>query len=198
VTVSRPSQGHHPHPVLSGKDTTTIMATTITRAGGSLCPVAQHGGHRESHLPQGCRCLTDAAPTHQFIQSLAAIGWPLRTQGRLLGCHSGDLVGKILRQATVTRHTARRVAHLWDRLWTVPGPSPRTVTTAARRGWDAPDPEVVARLVADIDCPHTSLDRDQAARVLARRGLSVNGIALRLHMALNTARSIVADSPIAA
>lgn len=162
------------------------------------CPAARHGGHGKPHLPQGCRCLTDAAPTHQFIQSLAALGWPLGTQSRMLGCDRGDLVGKILRQPTVTRHTARRVAVLWDRLWRMPGPSPRTVTTAARLGWDAPDPVVVARLVKGIDCVHTSLDRDQAARVLARRGLSVNAIALHLHMAARTARSIVADSPIAA
>jgi hypothetical protein len=119
------------------------------------CPAARHGGHRHPHLPHGCRCLVDAAATHQFIQSLAAIGWPLRTQGRLLGWDSGDMLGQILRRDTVTRHSARRVAVLFDRLWTVPGPSPRTVTTATRLGWDAPDPVVVARLVAGIELsPH--------------------------------------------
>jgi hypothetical protein len=168
------------------------------RSGTAHCPAARYGGHHQPHLPQGCRCLIDAAGTHQFIQSLAAIGWPLGTQGQLLGWGSGDLVGKILRQATVTRQTARRVAALWDRLWTVPGPSPRTVATATRLGWDAPDPVVVARLVAGIDCAHTALDREQAARVLARRGLSVNAIGERLHMAARTARAIVADNPIAA
>jgi hypothetical protein len=155
------------------------------------CPAARYGGHRQPHLPQGCRCLIAAAPTHQFIQSLAAIGWPLSTQGRLLGWHNTEMLGRILRQPSVTRYMARRVAQLWEQLWAVPGPSPRTVTAAARLGWDAPDPVVVARLVAGIECPHTALDRHQAARVLAGRGLSMTGIAGRLRMNVRTARSIV-------
>jgi hypothetical protein len=176
----------------------THAPRTLRRTGATRCPAARRGGHCRPHLPGGCRCQVDAAATHQIIRSLAAIGWPLGTQGRLLGWDSGDLVGRLLRQGTVTRHTARRVADLWDRLWNVPGPSPRTVATAARLGWDAPDPVVVARLAAGITCAHSSLDRDQAARVLALRGWSVKRIARHLHMAVGTARSVLARSQIAA
>jgi hypothetical protein len=162
------------------------------------CPAAGHGGHHLPHTPTGCRCQITAAPTQQFVRSLATIGWPLGTQGRLIGWSSGHLVGQILRQDTVTRRTALRVAALYTRLWDVPGPSPRTVATAARLGWDAPDPVVVARLVAGITCPHTHLDRNQAVRVLAGRGLGIHGIARRLRMASGMAGSIVAHSAVAA
>lgn len=158
------------------------------------CPAAQHGGHRLPHLPGGCRCLVDAAPTHRFIQALATIGWSLTEQGRLLGDRHGRQCSRILTQDTIERATARRVAHLYARLWDVPGPSPRAVALAARRGWMAADRVVVARLVAGIPCPHTAADWHQAARVLAGRGLPVTAIAARLHHSHQSVRAATATA----
>jgi hypothetical protein len=150
------------------------------------CP----GQHGQPHLAGGCRCLIDATPTHQFIRSLAAIGWPLREQGRLLGQRYGRNF-RVLTRQRIERGTALRVGWLYTRLWDVPGPSPRAVATAARLGWRAPDPVVVARLVAGIDCPHTTADRDQAVRVLTARGQhTVTAIANRLRMSPHTVRAI--------
>lgn len=151
------------------------------------CP----GQYGRPHWPDGCRCLVDAAPTHGVVRSLAAVGWPLQEQGRLTGQRHGRDFFRIMSRDRIERGTALRVGWLYARLWDVPGPSPRTVTMAARLGWTAPDPVVVARLVAGIDCPHTKTDRDQAIRVLLAAGrLPVTTIAGRLHTADRTVRAI--------
>jgi hypothetical protein len=158
-------------------------------------PTPNHAGcpgqYGRPHWPGGCRCLVDATPTHAFVRALAAIGWPLEQQGRLIGQRHGRDFFRILTRHRIERGTALRVGWLYARLWDVPGPSPRAVTMAARLGWTAPDPVVVARLVADIDCPHTKTDRDQAIRVLLAAGrLPVTTIAGRLHAADRTVRGI--------
>lgn len=158
--------------------------TAVARSG---CP-GQHGGQ---HWPGGCRCLVDATPTHSFVRSLAAVGWPLQHQGRLIGQRHGHDFFRILSRNRIERGTALRVGQLYARLWDVPGPSPRTVTMAARLGWTAPDPVVVVRLAAGIDCPHTRTDRDQAVRVLLAAGrLPVTAVATRLRTSPHTVRAI--------
>lgn len=158
--------------------------TTMARPG---CP-GQDGGQ---HWPDGCRCLVAAAPTHGFVRSLAATGWSLQHQGRLTGQRHGHDFVRVLSRDRIERATALRVGQLYARLWDLPGPSPRTVTMAARLGWTAPDPVVVARLAAGIDCPHTRTDRDQAVRVLLAAGrLPVTAIATRLRMSPHTVRAI--------
>jgi hypothetical protein len=157
--------------------------TTPTHPG---CP-GQYGGQ---HRPGGCRCLVDAAPTHDLIRSLTAIGWPLREQGQLLGKRYGRNF-RVLGRDRIERRTAVQVGWLYARLWDVPGPSTRAVATAARLGWTAPDPVVVARLAAGIDCPHTRTDRDQAVRVLLAAGrLTPAAIGARLRMSPRTVRAI--------
>src|SRR6266702_7270930 len=107
---------------------TAALACTLRRS----CP----GTRGEPHWPGGCRCLINAAPTHTLIRSLAAIGWPLQEQGRLLGKRYGRNFRSLTRDR-IERGTAVRVGWLYARLWDVPGPSPRAVATAARLGWTA-------------------------------------------------------------
>lgn len=169
------------------------MPTMIVSRRPGSCPAARQGRHRGPHLAAGCRCQVPSAPTHQFIRALVAVGWPLGEQSRLAGINPGA-ASAILQRRAVERATALRFARLYARLWDVPGPSPRVITTAARLGWQAPDPVVVARLVAGIDTPHATVDRDQAARVLTARGTTVNAIAVRLGMRPRTVARITATS----
>jgi hypothetical protein len=155
------------------------MSTTLHQR-HRVCPAAQRGTRHLPHLPEGCRCPVNAKPTHHFMKSLAVNGWPLRMQGRLLGASAGTEFRRILGHDLVERATALRVARLWDRLWDVPGPCPRTVAWAARCGWEAPDPVVVARLIAGTGCPATRAERDQAIRVMAAQGRSATAIVTRL------------------
>jgi hypothetical protein len=156
------------------------------------CPVA--AGQGRLHRP-GCRCLLDADPTHQFVRSLAVIGWPLVEQGRRIGQRHGRDFHRILGQARVERGTAVRVACLYEHLWDMPGPSPRTTALAAGRGWDAPDPVTVARLLTDRDCPHRRIDRDQAVRVLLRRGATETAITKQLRVGIGKIRALAATTP---
>lgn len=157
------------------------------------CPGASGSG---PHLTGGCRCLVNAAPTHALIRSLVAIGWSPVRQAELAGYRTGSRhVHFVLTRPRIQRVTALRLAELHTRLWDIPGSSVRSVTHAARHGWSAPDPVTVARLVAGIDCDHTTADRDQAVRVLASRpGNTPSAIAERLHMAYRTVRAILAES----
>jgi hypothetical protein len=143
----------------------------------STCPAAAGTGqlHRLD-----CRCQVDATPTHEIIHALTAAGWPLQTQGRWLGCRHGRNINRLLGHTTVARATAVRAARMWEQWWDVPGPSARAIAYATRRGWDAPDPVIVARLAAGRRCPRTRLDRDQAVRVLLRRGATPTTISTRL------------------
>lgn len=157
-----------------------------------VCPAARFGGGPD-HLPGGCRCLVDAAPTHQFMRSLAALGWSFADQARLADAPRSAEFSRILSRYRVERGTALRVARLYDRLWDVPGPSLRTVRWAARCGWEAPDRVVVARLVAGIRCPHTKVDWEQAVRILAAKGLTTNAIALRVGSSQRRVRKATTD-----
>lgn len=168
------------------------ITTLVSRRPGA-CPAARRGRHRGPHLPTGCRCLVTAAPTHQFLRALCAVGWPLGEQSRLVGA-SPAAASAILARPLIERATALRYARLYTRLWDVPGPSLRVITTAARLGWQAPDPVVVARLVAGTDTPHTPVDREQAVRVLAARGATTNAIAVRLGIRARTAARILATA----
>lgn len=150
------------------------------------CP----GARGRMHPPDGCRCLVDAAPTRHLVTQMIAVGWPLDEQGRRLGLRHGRNFAAVLRRTRIERATALAVAALHERLWDIPGPSPRTVTTAIRRGYTAPDPVTVARLVDGRRCAYTTADRDQAIRVLAARGLSANAIATRLHAAHRDVRAV--------
>jgi hypothetical protein len=163
------------------------MSTTVQRRGRRG---GQPGGHDHTDPAHSLPGLVDAAPTHQFVHALAAIGWSLKEQGRRLGLVDGATFRRILGQARVQRATAVRVAALYARLWDVPGPCPRTVAWAARQGWEAADPVVVSRLVAGTTCPHTTADRDQAMRVLAAHGRSVYGIASQFATSHHTVRAI--------
>lgn len=161
-----------------------------------VIPAHDHPGE-DDPLPRRGH-LVDATPTHQFIRALAVIGWSLKEQGRQLGSVDGAKFRRILSQDRVERSTAVRVARLYARLWDVPGPCPHTIAWAARQGWEAADPIVVARLVAGRPCPHTRADRDQAVRVLAARGRSTTTIASRLRVAHRTVHTITSNLWLAA
>lgn len=166
-----------------------VMSTaTVDRTG--LWPA----GHVSAHPPQGCQCLVDATLTQHYIRALVVVGWSLKAQGRMLGSTDGAKFRRILAQARVERATALRVADLFARLWDVPGPDQHAIAWAARQGWDAADPVVVARLVTGIRCPHTDADRDQAIRVLAAQGRSVTLIASRLRISHQKVRAVTGNA----
>ena len=91
---------------------------------GQCCPGRRGGQHNRD----GCRCLIDAAPFHGLVRSLAAIGWPLQEQGRLIGCRYGRNF-RVLTRDRIERGTAVQISCLHTQLWDVPGPSPRTATS---------------------------------------------------------------------
>lgn len=144
------------------------------------------------HWP-GCRCQLDAASTRGYLQSLAAIGWSIDTQGHHIGM-SGHHAHRILTQPTVTLTTALRVARMWEQWWDIPGPSDRAIAHATRRGWDAPDPEVVRRLLRRMPTPYTHHDRDQAIRVLLGRGLTTEAVLGRLSVGRSTVHRVAAGT----
>ncbi len=120
------------------------------------CP----GQYGQPHRAGGCRCLLGAAPTHQFARSLAAIGWPLRVQGRLLGCRYSRNF-RVLTYQRIERGTALRVGWLYARL--VAGIyCPRTTT----------DRDQAVRVLT------------------AHGRHTVSGIATRLGMSVHTVRAI--------
>ena len=151
------------------------------------CPGRRSG----RHLPApGCRCLVDAAPTHRMIKALASAGWSLDYQGQACGIR-GHAVWFLLRREHVRRSTAIRVAALYDRLIGVPGPSCRSISYAARHGWDVVDHIVVERLVSGVECPHNRAERDAAIRILAKNGLLLNSIANRVHSSIPIVRRVI-------
>lgn len=143
------------------------------------------------HLPDGCRCLVDTEPTRKLVRSLVAGGWSIEDQGDELGLVYGRNLDRMIHRPRIQRISALRVARLHDRLWNVPGPSPRSVTHAINQGWPYADPVVVARLVAGQDCPRNEVERDVAIRLLAREGGTTNEISRRLHTRFATVRRVL-------
>lgn len=149
------------------------------------------------HLPGGCSCIVDATATHERVQTLVAMGWSLRDQGRELGSRQPHSFAVILRRQRITRRTALQVAAMFDRLWNTPGPSPRSVTRAIHLGWPSIDPEVVERLVIGKQVPHSNIERDIAIRIVARNAEEFptpNAIAVHVGTSIPIVRRVLSDA----
>lgn len=82
----------------------------------------------------------DATASRRRLQALAVTGWPYRVLADHLQPIDPQTVNYIQsgHNTTIRAHTADRVAALYDQLWNVPGPSPRSSAIAAGKGWTPP------------------------------------------------------------
>lgn len=103
----------------------------------------------------------DATGARRRIHALAAIGWSLAGQSRML--EMGDTAAhKITARKWLHVETAAKVRALYDELSMMPGPSVRARREAQRKGWAPP----LAYDDDTIDDPHT-----EPSGVLTRDGL---------------------------
>lgn len=149
------------------------------------------------------------------LQALAAIGWELKAQAKLLGCDHRQ-VWDIAhgRYPLVKQATWERIAALFERLSATPGGSPVARRTAASNGWapplawddidraDAvpdrgaqgdtePDPVVIERALAGERLPLTTADREAALLRGIAQGMSLSRTALTLGINYSTAQRYV-------
>ena len=78
-----------------------------------------------------------AAGTNRRVRALNAIGWSNGHLGKRLGV-TRDRVAQYANAEWVERPTASRIARLYDELSMIPGPSARSRTWAAKRGYMPP------------------------------------------------------------
>jgi hypothetical protein len=119
------------------------------------CSAPRHGT-ASAYTGYGCRCLdavllgslyrlrlnhddhrelVNALPTRRRLHSLNATGWGMVQLAEPLGQTCRQAANRIGRAGLVRRTTAERVAHVFDHLRAVPGPSGKARSHAHRAGY---------------------------------------------------------------
>lgn len=143
--------------------TATHHGTVAAYTARCRCPHAReewrlyNKRRREGRQPSE---FVDATGSVRRVRALVALGWNFRALAREAG-YSVRTVQDLgyARRSRITRHTARWVADLYERLSATPGGSKYALTVAGRYGWvpplawdDIDDPDCVPD-VADPDAP---------------------------------------------
>lgn len=149
------------------------------------CRTAHYRYRKARRLGSATPGRIDATGTRRRIHALYRMGWDGATLAPLLGVTTVQAVSALTTRATVTAHTARRVAVVYDQLCMKVGPSVKARQMATKRGLPSP------LAWDDIDDPDESPnfgryeaglgeDFDEAVRVLTREGWSAARIAEHL------------------
>ena len=126
------------------------------------CPGSRHGAHDSAYTHFGCRCAParaayaryrkhlaaglrgdqrriHATGTRRRLRGLAAVGHSLLAIAR--DCAVDEETLRLIRigeSRQVTPRVADAVRAGYDRLWSIPGPSTRSIELARRNGWPPP------------------------------------------------------------